>query len=598
VNALGGTAFAVDDDLAFAEAHAYGIYGDLIGNMTGNIIVGAQAGEASIKSYANTSAFACGIYGDSIGNLAGNIIVTARGGPMSSASSYGDAFAYAYGVLGDFTGDLSGTINAIAIGGMAGFPSHRAASAFVAGIEGDQINISNFTGNISVQAISGLEIENSVTNVSTASAKGVSADEKLYLNALSGSIHAEIEAPDGYTVDDLPEDSIALAIEGGEQSDTILLGDVDLIGDTDLNTGTNQITVFGDTRIEGNIVATDGWNEFNINSGMLTPVGTVRISNLYNNQLNVASGGGFAFDLVGDPGNSLNSKVIIDGILSATDPVAIAAYAAEGTHAKELFGNRYEVIVAEEFDATFFDSLNSLFAFDIEMNETNVFITPTGLKPQVGASTPSGNSVSMATIQSAQTVMNDLSARSRSMRSVLREAASKRFSGALASASTTGQRKRVNDQLNDAGMGSLLPDGSASPVSIPRPWMEEKWRLFVRQFTDLGSQDSDGSIAGFDWKSSGSIVGAEKVFDQSLLIGLAGGMVWTDLDGKQGAGGGASKMGIATLYGSYFTDTWFAEAGFSYAHAWNDAQRIATDGQHYTGKYESDLVWTLARIRL
>jgi len=594
---------------ASATASAYGVSGNLTGDLSGNINVTATGGTADAYSYADNytvavaeaSASAYGVYGDLAGNLSGNITVIVTGGTASAygsssafayadthASASADASASAYGILGDLIGDVSGNITVTATGGIA--PASAAdvadasAEAKASGVEGDQINISNFTGNVSAQAIAGLEIENGVTNVATASAKGISANEMLYLNALSGSIHAIAEGS---------EDSTALAIEGGTQSDTVFLGDVDLIGDIDLNTGTNQITIFGDTRIEGDIVATDGWNDFTIQSGMLTPVGTVRISNLYNNRLNIASSGGFGFELVGNSNSSLNSKVMIDGVLTATDPVAMAAVAAEGTSAKDLFGNRYEVIVADGFDATFFDSMRSLFDLDIEVGSTNVWITPTGLKPQVGGSTPSGNSLILATTHSAQTVMHDLSARSGSMRSLLKQAASKRFSRTLASASTSDQRQRVNNQLNDIGIDSLLPDESPSGirgVSGAGPLMEEKWVLFVRQFMDLGSQDSDGSIAGFDWKSSGSIVGAEKLLDQSLLIGLAGGMVWTDLDGKEGAGGGASKMGVATLYGTYFTDTWFAEAGFSYAHAWNDTQRIATDGQHYTGTYESDLM--------
>lgn len=350
-------------------------------------------------------------------------------------------------------------------------------------------------------------------------------------------------------------ESAGLALSGGRYDDVIALSDIEIIGNINLNAGTNRLEILGDTRLDGNIYAEGGVNEVKIKSGFFVPEGTVHVSDLQNKPLEVAAGAGFAFELYEDVSSELNSKLAVDGKISVANDTILIGRAGGGKTVNDLFGNRYEVITADEIDGFFVAQQRSMFDWAIDQTATNVTMMATGVKTQCGESTPSGNSVVKAAAHSAQLVMADLSARSREMRSLVRFAP--------ASASPETQR---------------LTDGN--------------WALYVRQFNDLGAQDSDGSLAGFDWQTSGVTVGAERLFSPRLILGAAAGGTWTDLDGKEDAAGGSSKMAMINLYGNWFADRWFAEVGFSYAHAWNTSRRIATDAQRYSGDSESDLYGT------
>ncbi|MCF7849142.1 MAG: autotransporter outer membrane beta-barrel domain-containing protein, partial [Kiritimatiellales bacterium] len=533
------------------------------------IATGGMASSTGGYAYARADASAYGIQSEETrGNMAGAINVIAIGGTASSMATgspgSSDASAYAYGISDEiFVGDVTGSIIATAVGGRTtataypsapsatdyADPDGATASSFAYGIHGNHVQISNFTGNISATAVAGLETVNvpdnedpasvsadeeaevvafgGMTTVSSANAFGIYAEDSLYLNAPSGSIHAAIDVMNGYNAADLPDGSAACAICGGTGNDTIRLGNMDIVGDIDLRTGVNEIYLFGRTQVKGNVSATDGQNNY-------------------------------SFELYEDEASALNSKLMVDGTVSEPNGATVAAYAAAGQTAQNIVGNRYEVITAEDIAGTFVANDISMFDLAIEQSATNVVITATRVKGQTDASTR----VSKTTVHTAQAVMKDLSAHSGAMRLLLRSTAA-------------------------YGRAPNRPVGPAAEKLASGGWL-----VSVRQVNDLGSQDSDGALAGYDWQSSGFMAGAERQLNPNLVLGATAGGVWSDIDGKEGAGGGASDMFVAGLYGNWFTETLFVEAGFSYAHAWNEEQRIATDNQHYMGDYDSDLYGT------
>jgi len=111
----------------------------------------------------------------------------------------------------------------------------------------------------------------------------------------------------------------------------------------------------------------------------------------------------------------------------------------------------------------------------------------------------------------------------------------------------------------------------------------------MSQYNDLGGLDSDGAQAGFDWQTSGYMIGMEKLVNPQLILGVSAGQAWTDLDGLRGSGGGASQMMITTLYGNWFSESAYCEAGLLYATANNDTERIDTALDRYTGNYDSQM---------
>ena len=575
--AVGGTASSYYE--GNAHASAYGVDGSVDGNLTGTInltsiggtatgltssasafaraqavteVEGVMSGDIDVDSIGGTAvstggtayayAEAYGIRNKAGGEVSGTIDVSATGGSAIGATS-ADADADAVGIEDDFTGDFSGTITAGATGGSATAPAATAA-ATARGISGGTLIISNFTGNISATAVAGTESAgvsaaaapladalaiaiapppSIVTNLASANAAAIYASDYLYLNARTGSIHAAVYAPSGYSADDLADGSAAYAILSGSGDDIVRLGNMDIIGDVDLGGGANEVYVFGTTRIQGDLSATGGQNNY-------------------------------SFELYEDENNPLNPKLIVGRLFAGTNST-IAAYAAEGQIAKEIVGNSYEVIAGEEIDGTFVENAASLFDLAILQSATNVMITATGLKGQ----DVSGNSVARAMVQSALFVINDLSAHSGGIRSLLR------------------------------GEGAA-PEGPAGPEA--EKLADGEWAVYARQFNDLGSQDSEGALAGYDWQTSGFMLGAERLLNPNLVLGAAAGGAWTDLDGKTGAGG-ASQQFISTLYANYFTEVWYLESGLFYSRANNDAQRIATDLQRYMGSYDSTLygIW-------
>lgn len=550
---------------AYASGRIIGVDGALLGDLSGRVEADAYGGEALGETNAYASGLATAIDGMVGGDLSGVVDLYAEGGYAIATNGIASASGVVVGVRGGVHGEMSGTLVGRAVGGFAESHNNARANANATGIYMTSGSVSNMTGRIDVWATSGRVMLNDETNVGDAFAYAVRATTNLYLNVDGGTLHASINAPFGY---ELSVTSGAYAVKGGIGSDIVYLKDADLIGDIDLESGTNLLVISGDTRIDGDIYATDIFgaaqrshralhgNDFRIMNGMLTPVGSMHVSDLRDNQLVIEGDGGLSFELYEDENSDLNSKLVVNGGVVASNGASLAAYAAPGQNADAMNGSWYEVITATNgFDGSFVQHIDSLFDLHIQMGDTNVMILLGGLQGQEGENTPACSSVAKTATASANAVMGDLSRHAGGMRASLR-----------------------------------APGGARGPESTDRQALEAgEWLVTVRQLNHLGSQDGEGGMAGYDWKSHGFMVGTEKLLNDGLLIGAAAGGVRTDLDGEQGAGGGASEMVVASLYANWFSDAWYAEAGLAYGHAWNDAQRIASDAQRYSGEFDSDL---------
>ena len=177
----------------------------------------------------------------------------------------------------------------------------------------------------------------------------------------------------------------------------------------------------------------------------------------------------------------------------------------------------YELIragtVSNSFATVDTNDVLSIYAISLASTETNITATVLGVKAQDN----SAPAIAKASTVSANMTMNHISKYAGMARSTFRSRSS---SGGT-------------------------PAGAAGPNADQT---SGEWVGYLRQFNDLGGQDSDGSLDGYDWQTSGYLIGLEKRVTPQLLIGLGAGQSWTDLDGLNGSGGGASDMAMATLY--------------------------------------------------
>jgi len=565
--ATGGSANALN--IASAFGRAYGVTENINSNMTGTITAIATGGTAmSTNARAFAYGEACGINKNIAGNMNGTITAIATGGTATSENNGADAKAVAYGIgltPTKFNGDFSGKIRVHATGGVAQGSDENVirASAVACGIRSKDITISNFTGSIIATATAGIEKHTSdggmSEKVSGVLARGIYADTSLYLNAHDGLIQAQVFAPEGYVLPDTAGvGKAATSIWGGSKDDSVILSRMSLIGDIDLNHGDNNITIQDDTEIYGNIYATGGALDLDVYSGILSFTDTASIQDLNSYSVKVNSNAGLGVALHAADAGKEKSALFIDGVLEIEEGATLSAKPAPGESGTGFIGETFIAITAEnnlQEGATFVQAESSLFAIEITNIAHTVIITPTALKQQ---DAPISSSI-LSSVGTLNSIMNNLSKQLRS--------------------------KRMFVQQN--GIVSA-PQGASGP-SMHDGGNTSEWSIYLRQFNDLGGIDSDGNIAGYDWKTYGFLLGTEKQMGENLLIGASGGAAWTDLDGTSNSGSGDSELFNGSIYGNYFKENWYTEFGLCYGRSGNDTRRIDTASDVYAGDYDSDL---------
>ena len=560
--AEGGDAYAGNGS-ADATAKAYALAdGNVNGVLDGTLTATALgAGTATVTGtgVADASAEAYGLRNGGVQNMLGAVRISATGGTATSGSD-ARANATAYGIEGGILGDtMSGTIEVAATGGKASGTSSSEAFARAVGIFGASMNISNYTGSITATATGG-ELDG-VARSGQAEAIGIEATSDLTLNVLSGSIVAVATG----------SNSTAHAILGGAGTDAITLGTTKIIGDIDLQGGGNLLEVKGNTYLLGDIKSTGGTVNFRVENGMLLLSKPVQVSDLTGGTMTFAGDSELTMALTGDPASPANSKLMVDGAVAAPDGVGINAVPFANSPAGEtILGKQYEVIQATGVTGTFVEGSYSLFTLDVVNSNNSVWITATGLQPQVAENTPAVANTQKALEQASRVVMDDVSSHIGSVRTMLR---------------------------TPSGADTVQPEGAQGPdgntVSARKIKMEKgDWVGYILQLNQMGSQDSTGSMVGYDWDAHGFMVGGEKLISKQLLIGGAAGGMWSSVDGKMDAQDGSSDLLIGSLYGDWIADSWHVELGLSYGVSDSDAARVDTTSQHYDGSFDSTLFGT------
>ena len=631
-------------DFAFANANATGIGSNdagVEGIIEGSITVTATGGTAATLGQP----------------FLGNDVIDSE--VLINETSY-NANAQASGIAGDVMIDeVSALIEVDATGGSVILTNiilddeiesdvvidgnSADASAFAAGIIGQSVDVGNVTGGIKVTATAGvvgtaegflvtdaldisqalptLDIESA--QVDNAFAVGImtydnaipspDAIEGEYASitpldvTISTNVHTFVEAPEGYEL----ENSYAAAVYSGQGNDSVELADgANIIGDINTGGGLNEVTVTGNTIMQGNISSSsliwidewldinneDGSVDFDIESGLFTAVRTVYVSDLADS-LEIAAAGGLAPILSQNQANELEGAEVKTSLIlvaGETAAVNIASGAkvlpvfADGVDLNNVVGNEYTIINTTGVitdNGAIIDNSQSPFEYSLKVVQADLpvdviegiesvpvtgdeyVLTVDRVQDQDGEQTPGSVQAAEAVSAASQAVMLDVSKHASILRSVLRS--------------------------SPASNGSA-PTGPAAPNA--GNMRNGDWLSYVSVFGNIGSQDSGNGYAGFDYDTYGLVMGMERLMGPQLILGLAGSYASTDIDGADNSGGGESDLYSAAVYVNWFTDTWYVDGGLTYGQADNDVDRIDFKGDKYRGNNDSDLFGTWVEV--
>ncbi len=516
-------------------ATAYGISGEVEGDVSGSILTIATAGVADQSAAAR----AYGIDGGVVGDISGNVNVMAIGGKAETANAY--AFAVKYPSF-----SLSGNITAFAVGGTANSEENANAGAFSYGVWDGEFN-EDVTGTVKALAIAGTENGESAT----AGASGIHTTEDLSLNGASVVGEAFTNNKEGYVTNEFIKDSHYYR---------------------DFVVGSYSVFSFG-----GNVDAANSMllgaiyckDDVSLSSCDFTSISTTTIKG----DFNVNGGSTLGFQLYEDVEDALNSRIFADTAV-IEEGTNIRLGNGKGVSGADVVGKEYKLVVANDLTVdveSLQDDVKTIF-------EADYFVSSEDGDVREGGT----NSLTAKVTGLKQQQVVDQTKANRSAVNVLGQTVSK----ACGITRSMARGKGGSDIASEIPQGSLL--ASAMMTGGLNANGTSEWLSYFRQFNDLGELDSDGSTLGSEWNSNGFMVGLEKLYERKLILGVAGGGSWTDLDGKDGAGGGFSKMLLTTAYASFFTDSWYADSGLIYGRSWNDTERFDTAGDRYEGDYNAN----------
>ncbi len=102
--------------------------------------------------------------------------------------------------------------------------------------------------------------------------------------------------------------------------------------------------------------------------------------------------------------------------------------------------------------------------------------------------------------------------------------------------------------------------------------------MWAEMFAQRGHGDADAGWTGFDYRTSGLSLGFDYGVTDNVLVGVGAIFTGTDIDHDDDEGKGAIKSKGLSVYGSYFPDPMYVEAGFSYAAQEYDNERRVVVG--------------------
>jgi len=560
VTAAGGTASSTGGRADAGIDYVHGVSDHIYGDLSGSITVTATGGVATASGGAygrEANAYvdsAKGVEGTVWGNLSGTVDVAVGGGTATVTNGPADVYVRAWGVDGNVTGDVSGTNRVTAIGGTATIVGSGDANAKATayGVKGDIDN--GLSGLVEVTAKGG--VATGATASSLTMAYGVFGQVD---GIVSGTIIATATAGLSNGDSDYAE-AYGINVDGG--------------GDLTLSNATVSAQAY---EYDGTAMANRSYALYNVDA--LSFMGGVnRITGqTWADSVDIADGTTVDFD----------GRIGISGDLTVGEGATMGLCIGEGGLPKIVrvggtaaFSNSTVVILKDaagalESTVEGQELLNSA----VLIGDTNItYINQTSFEYTILAASNTlrfaGVSAKSQDATAPAQVLASASAANAAMNNI------SRHSG------LTRGRVRGYGRLQGDGNGGEVrqPEGSSGPDIL-----SGEWSAYFRQFNDLGGLDSGGTKDGFDWQTSGYMLGMERLIQDQLIVGFAGGQSFTDLDGKRGSGGGASKMIMGTVYGSVFDDVKYLEAGVLYAQADNDSQRINTVGDRYMGSYDSAL---------
>ncbi len=92
----------------------------------------------------------------------------------------------------------------------------------------------------------------------------------------------------------------------------------------------------------------------------------------------------------------------------------------------------------------------------------------------------------------------------------------------------------------------------------------ERHAVWMDGFGHWARQDSQGGFAGYDYRLAGVAVGADRLMEDDLLVGVSYGQSNADIDMDNNLGKGDIESYFGSLYGSYFTDRMYFDTTLSY----------------------------------
>jgi len=133
---------------------------------------------------------------------------------------------------------------------------------------------------------------------------------------------------------------------------------------------------------------------------------------------------------------------------------------------------------------------------------------------------------------------------------------------------------------SDASIAGLI-GGEKRRQPAPR------FGVWIDGFGKKGSQTGGDGSAGFGYQVAGGAMGLDFLVGDKAVIGVSGGQSSTNIDLDESRGTGHISSTFASLYGSYFTDTYFLDASCAYSHQnFSNNRSVSIGLQNFTARSE------------
>ena len=134
---------------------------------------------------------------------------------------------------------------------------------------------------------------------------------------------------------------------------------------------------------------------------------------------------------------------------------------------------------------------------------------------------------------------------------------------------------------------ALADDSKLAGILAPAP-ESVRTSVWTKVLGNLTSVDASNGKTGFDAKTGGVMVGADRSIGDGFTLGVAGSYSYTDVEDDLNSSS-TINTGRVALYGRYAYGIYGIDAVLGYGHEWFDADRLV-GGQVATSRHEGDEV--------